>query len=566
MAVTSGYFNSVDGDRKYDAEDVNKFFDGVVAEGVFSTIGGSLIVSATTGMIVSVASGKAWFLKSWITNTAPVFLSIANSDVTFKRYDAVVLDMNKGDGVRNNDILVVQGVPGSGFPAMINTDTHLQVALAYITVDAGVVEITAGKVINQVGVTSGCPFATGLIDQIDASELLQQWNYDLMLWILGIEDDLTAIETGEIFEELAEIRTLPKDGRNLLFNGGMLVNQVTGIEVTGYTTGADMYPAVADRWAFYTGGDSGAWTLTREALGNGKQSYKILCETASPTLDSPARLSFIQLNEGSTFGELKKGSIDGKEMTLSWDFKTNKLGRYVVEIYDHQNNRAVSAFIDVDISDVWQSYEILIPADTNPAGALTLDRNRSLYVCFWLVAGDDFQSGGSLQTVWGSAFDSRAVGQTNLAANVGNYVQFTDIQLELGPYKTDFERRTHDEELLRCRRYMEYYPKWWWGGLTIKGSTFESETAIVHSDSNQPYEVRKRVPPTISFSDAYIFQAGGFNNIPLSDFTENIVTDGGEFFNKELAPSFHMSSLPEWIPCWTHRCTFENFKVDAELY
>ena len=50
MAFTCGFFNSENGDRKYNAEQMSAIFDGIIADGVFTTIGDHLAVSAGTGM------------------------------------------------------------------------------------------------------------------------------------------------------------------------------------------------------------------------------------------------------------------------------------------------------------------------------------------------------------------------------------------------------------------------------------------------------------------------------------------------------------------------------------
>lgn len=39
MAVTYGFFNSVNGDRKYNADQMSSYFDGLVTDGVYEKIG-----------------------------------------------------------------------------------------------------------------------------------------------------------------------------------------------------------------------------------------------------------------------------------------------------------------------------------------------------------------------------------------------------------------------------------------------------------------------------------------------------------------------------------------------
>ena len=56
MAVTYGFYNSVSGDRKYDARQIASIFDGVILDGVYQSIGTALIVTASSGLQVRVAT------------------------------------------------------------------------------------------------------------------------------------------------------------------------------------------------------------------------------------------------------------------------------------------------------------------------------------------------------------------------------------------------------------------------------------------------------------------------------------------------------------------------------
>ena len=39
MSVTSGFFNSLNGDRRYNAEQMSSIFDGIINDGIFANIG-----------------------------------------------------------------------------------------------------------------------------------------------------------------------------------------------------------------------------------------------------------------------------------------------------------------------------------------------------------------------------------------------------------------------------------------------------------------------------------------------------------------------------------------------
>lgn len=179
MSVSSGFFNSVNGDRRYDAEELGSIFDGILKDGVYSTIGQAFAVSASEGLFVQVGSGRAWFDHTWTMNDAPIILEIIEPPLYMDRYDAVVLEINKTEGVRENRIRVVNGLAADNpvKPEMIKTETIIQYPLAYILVESNITEIDPSKIEVTVG-TDECPFCTGVLEQVSIEDLLAAWQQE----------------------------------------------------------------------------------------------------------------------------------------------------------------------------------------------------------------------------------------------------------------------------------------------------------------------------------------------------------------------------------------------------
>ena len=161
MSVTSGFYNSVSGDRKYDAVQISSMFDGLINDGVFDNYGSGFSVSAIGGMSVSIGTGRAWFNHTWTLNDSSLILTLDDSEVTLDRIDAVVLDVDSRDTVRNNSIIIVKGTPASEpkYPEMIKSADHNQYPLAYIPVQAGLSELNDAGILSCVGTTK-CPYVT----------------------------------------------------------------------------------------------------------------------------------------------------------------------------------------------------------------------------------------------------------------------------------------------------------------------------------------------------------------------------------------------------------------------
>ena len=157
MAITSGYFNSVNGDRKYNADQMSEYFEGIINEGVCQHIDGGLAVTAGTGLSVNVAAGKAFIGKKWIRNDASLTLTISAASASYARIDAVVLRRN--NTTRTCQIVVKSGTPAASpaAPSLTRNSTTYEMALAYVNVSAGATSVT---VTDKRSDTTVCGWAT----------------------------------------------------------------------------------------------------------------------------------------------------------------------------------------------------------------------------------------------------------------------------------------------------------------------------------------------------------------------------------------------------------------------
>lgn len=177
MAITYGFFNSKNGDRKYNADDIGKYFDKLITSGVYANPSSNLQVIEATGMTVNVSPGRAMLDCHWLNNDANYLLQIESADVILDRIDAVVMKLDLNDSVRNISIVVKKGVASSNpvAPAMIRNDFIKEWCLAEIKVNKLATKITQSDIRDTRADTTVCGWVTGLIEQVDTSTLLLQW-------------------------------------------------------------------------------------------------------------------------------------------------------------------------------------------------------------------------------------------------------------------------------------------------------------------------------------------------------------------------------------------------------
>lgn len=184
MALSCGFYNSLNHDRKYDARDFGQLFDGIIRNGIFMSIGTCFMVTASEGMVVLVGSGHAWFNQTWTHNDAPIAIEMPQSEVILNRIDTIVLEVNTSVDVRDNTIKVIKGTPSSEpvRPELVNTEEVHQYPLCDISISADSTEITQSNITNRVG-TEDTPFVTGVLDTISIDSLIAQWEDEWDIYI-----------------------------------------------------------------------------------------------------------------------------------------------------------------------------------------------------------------------------------------------------------------------------------------------------------------------------------------------------------------------------------------------
>ena len=232
MAITYGFFNSLNGDRTYNADDMSTYFKGLISDGVYENIGGALQVVAGSGMNVNVQTGRAVINSKWIENDAVLTLPITAAHVTLNRYTSVVIHLDMS--ARTISIITKDGTPATtpAAPALTNGATVKELQLATIYVAAGATSISQANITDTRANNNVCGWITGLIDQVDTSTLFTQWQtayqnyYDTMTaafnsWFESLTQELNVDTYIEQYQKVVEI--------------GANDSKIIPLNMTGYT-------------------------------------------------------------------------------------------------------------------------------------------------------------------------------------------------------------------------------------------------------------------------------------------------------------------------------------------
>jgi hypothetical protein len=218
MSITSGFYNSLNGDRRYNADQMSAIFDGIINDGVLANVGDAFAVTTDVNNVITIGTGRAWFNSTWVYNDATLSLTLPEltGDGLRSNYhvaNIVVLEVDRRDAVRaatvkfteafvGNSSYTVDSVIEYALDKLVNTDEVHQYPLAAIYRKGGTVDaITQSNIYNYVG-TSYCPFVTGILQVQSIDNIVARWESEFETWFASVQatlnDDVATSLTREI--------------------------------------------------------------------------------------------------------------------------------------------------------------------------------------------------------------------------------------------------------------------------------------------------------------------------------------------------------------------------------
>ena len=228
----SGFFNSVNGDRVYNADQMSSIFEGLITDGVYEAVGDKLAVQPSSGMTIQIASGRGWCNKHWFNNTTPYQMTLEASDVTLNRWCAVCIKVDTTDNVRNAQptLKYSEFATNPVKPTPTNTATVKELVLAYVYIKAKATEIKFSDITDTRANESVCGWVTGLIEQLNSATMWTQWEALFTEWFEGLQDLLNENTEAVLVSALPVSLTLTLTADGWVSESGVYKQTVT---VTG---------------------------------------------------------------------------------------------------------------------------------------------------------------------------------------------------------------------------------------------------------------------------------------------------------------------------------------------
>lgn len=207
MAFVCGFFNSINKDRLYNAEDMNNPYKRIVSNGVFarpyaeSSTDFQVLAGGSMKVIVSIGDGI--FKDKWAQLTAPLILTLPTASTTLNRYDSIVVKIDETDSVRAGSIYVKSGEYATEPtpPSLVDTDLIKEYRLANILVEANAEEIGQDK-IEDTRPSADCGWITNLLWKSDITATYKQWEAQFKTWFDKIKESAKIVGDITIYKQV----------------------------------------------------------------------------------------------------------------------------------------------------------------------------------------------------------------------------------------------------------------------------------------------------------------------------------------------------------------------------
>ena len=246
--------------------------------------------------------------------------------------------------------------------------------------------------------------------------------------------------------------------RNRIINGSMNIFQKSDFASLNPISNVDIngVPAFSvDRWYCQTSLIGTSVNFSRNTSStvslNGPNHLTVTTNTIKTSLASFDSVIIGQNIEGFNIADFKFGSGSAKTFTCSFRASVSGAASAVISVAFRNADGTRSYVTSVTVTSTPATYVVTVPGC--PTGTWNTSNGSGLRVSFCFASGSSPMTSNA--NVWESNQNKIAVTtQTNLLA-AANSLNITDVQVELAPAATAFEKRSYQTELMLCRRYVK---------------------------------------------------------------------------------------------------------------
>lgn len=199
------FFNDVDDDRIYYAEDFARHLTKYFTNGIFNNE--CQVLGNTNDMSVNVSIGSANINGYRYDNDSQKKLIIDNADGVLNRIDNIVIRLDLTNRTISAQVIKGAFAEKPTAPNLVRTTTIYDLRIAKISIPAGTTEITQDLITDTRFATNDCGNVTSAVLTPDTDNIFAQYNAEFYKWFNRVKEDLTNTPVGNlqaIVDELLE--------------------------------------------------------------------------------------------------------------------------------------------------------------------------------------------------------------------------------------------------------------------------------------------------------------------------------------------------------------------------
>ena len=285
-------------------------------------------------------------------------------------------------------------------------------------------------------------------------------------------------------------------GKNLIINGAMTVAQrgtQTGVGASGgYHNDQFRYTATGTPTARFT-------TSKGTGITGAPGSQRIIVTTADSALAAGVYYSMTTNIEGQNLQHLGYGTASAKAMTYQAVFKTDWAGTMTLVFSQPDGSRYYATPVALEGDESQEVFTFTLSGDAS--GQIDNNTGNGFVVSLMLAAGSNFQGGTT--GAWAASNNNilGAHNTGNFTDTIGNYIEFSLVQLEVGSVATDFEHEPFSVTLAKCQRYLYVPGAGAASANEIVGQGIASSTTVALVKAYPPVEMRAAIAVTATAGD-----------------------------------------------------------------
>lgn len=242
-------------DRLYNAEDWARYFRSFIGNGIFANPSNNLqVISNTNDMNIIIKQGKAWVDGYFYENSDDLPLSVDVADGVLNRIDRVVVKLDFTNREIKTYIKKGELASTPQAPSLQRDFDVYELSLATININKGATRILQADITDTRADLELCGIVSGLVKQIDTTDLFAQYDSAFNLWFETVQGSLSGDVAGNLQAQINNLSNKffdKTDTGEQQIDGNLMLSNNKGIG--SYTTDG------VTNWLAYIGQDNKAW-------------------------------------------------------------------------------------------------------------------------------------------------------------------------------------------------------------------------------------------------------------------------------------------------------------------